>query len=423
MFEFIVIIILIGIIFSQSRKIDQLNSRIFRMQQELHKYKKNSEEQENVSKIIKDLNEENTVSNESVIQESEIKTNNYTNLEEDTFIKEDNKIQVEKDFVNQTKSDNQIASNVAPRISVEKKYKEQEYDYASSRNLSILITGSILIVLAAIVFLTTTWETIPNVLKTIVLFLVTFVFLGASKISKDKYKLEKASKTFFYISMAYLPICLLSVSVFGLFGEYFSISGAGKYIYLALSTFALAILYYIISKRSNDEYLFYGSLLSQIFSVILFTLVFEERFLLICINLLLYNILLILLTKDDLFKKVYNILPVIIVVSVVLDILGGEIFDNISWYFIFTCLLISVNFLILEMKNTNIAKSLVFNSFLYMFMYGLILKMNLDLTKEISQMIVIFFTSIIIIIQKCLFISIKENRNLRLSSRIVPIVF
>ena len=150
------------------------------MQQELHKYKKNSEEQENVSKIIKDLNEENTVSNESVIQESEIKTNNYTNLEEDTFIKEDNKIQVEKDFINQTKSDNQIASNVAPRISVEKEYKEQEYkeqeykeqeyDYASSRNLSILITGSILIVLAAIVFLTTTWETIPNVLKTIVLF-------------------------------------------------------------------------------------------------------------------------------------------------------------------------------------------------------------------------------------------------------------
>lgn len=66
-----------------------------------------------------------------------------------------------------------------------------KYDRSSNKNTAILITGAILIVLSAIVFLTSTWNVIPNILKTMVLVLLAFVFAGASKIAKTKLKLEK----------------------------------------------------------------------------------------------------------------------------------------------------------------------------------------------------------------------------------------
>ena len=254
MFGFFIIILLVGIIVYQSRKIETLNAKIFRLQRELSKVKKS----------------------ENIVEEKNV-----------------------------AEVQNVVKENVSAETPKEKKVKEK-LDPAVTRNLSILITGSILIVLAAIVFLTTAWQSIPNFIKTIVLFLVAFVFLGASKLSREKYHLDKASKTFFYIGMAYLPICLLSISVFGLFGTYLSAGGEGKYIYLGASTLILAGLYYFISKKSKDRYLFYGSVLSQILSVILFTLMFEERIFLVFVNLLLYNLLLMLMTKDKIFDLALN---------------------------------------------------------------------------------------------------------------------
>lgn len=130
----------------------------------------------------------------------------------------------------------------------EKVRKEQE-----SKNTGVLITGAILIVLSAIVFLTSTWNTIPNILKTLVIILLSGVFLGASKLAKDKFNLEKTSNTFFYIAMAYFPICLISCSVFGLFGEFFSIYGPGNLIYLTAVMIITSIIYFVNYKKRNSN--------------------------------------------------------------------------------------------------------------------------------------------------------------------------
>lgn len=362
----IIVLILLGIIFYQTRKIESLNSKIFRLQKELKKYQN---------------------SNNAITQlESDVKA-----VQEDTFVKEELEMQAKPEPEPKPKMDSE-----------------------SSRNLSILITGSILIVLAAIVFLTTAWSTIPNFIKTVVLFLVAFVFLGASKISKEKYHLEKASKTFFYIGMAYLPICLLSISVFGLFGDFLSATGEGKYIYLGASTVVLAVLYYYISKTSNDRYLFYGSLLSQLLSVILFTLMFEERLFLVFINLLLYNILLMLITKDEIFKLVVKIIPGAIAVGTI-AFMEEEVG---SWYFILTSLLLSINFIILELKATHIAKSALFNLFLFIFGFSLIFKESFELTDGTCQVLATIFTIGVFVLENLLFSGIKEKNNLLLSARI-----
>lgn len=368
--EVLGIIILLIIVIFQARKIETLEAKLKTLQKQLKKYK---EDMEN-GNIAQVENQDKTVSNENKTQ-------------------------------------------AIPTKKIEPKPK---MDSATSRNLSILITGSVLIVLAAIVFLTTAWQTIPDFIKTVVLFLVAFVFIGASKLSKEKYHLEKASKTFFYIGMAYLPICLLSISIFGLFGEFLSAAGDGKYIYLGFSTLVLSLLYYFISKRSNDRYLFYGSLLSQILSVILFTLLFEERILLVCINLLLYNLLLMLVTKDTIFEKIINIIPIIVGTIAICTLESG--IDDISWYFIFTCVLLSINFIGLELKNSNIMKSLAFNAFLFLFGYCLIFKRSIGLEDGTCQVLITLFTVAVFIIENLIFSTVKENKNLLISSRVVPLI-
>lgn len=306
---------------------------------------------------------------------------------------------------------NKTVDNYSAKIS--KKSAKTELE---QKNTSILIVGSILIVLAAIVFLTTAWNSISDIIKTIVLFLFVGIFLGASKIAKNKFKLEKASKTFFYIAMAYIPICILSVSIFGLMGNYLSINGAGKYLYLFISTILLAILYYVVSKKTNNMYLIYGSALSQLLSVILFSLLFEERLFLVFINLLLYNILLILLTNDVLFKKIYNVIPIIIAV---IGVFG--IFD-INVYTILTYILIAINFLSLELKESSFMKAFIFNFYLLLFGFSLIWKESFAISAETQQLLLTLYTLIIFFLQNLLLVSLKKNKNLAKTCQILSSV-
>ena len=406
--EVLITLIFIGILIYQAKQIDKLNTQIYRLKKELKKYKQQAE-------LTNNSNQE--VNAQSINMQQHLNTESVRPLSQE----EKGDEELKRVIASTSNANTTIASSStsAPRAKVQPKPK---MDPVASRNLSILITGSILIVLAAIAFLTTTWHSIPSFIKTIVLFLVAFVFIGASKISKEKYHLEKAGKTFFYIGMAYLPICFLSISIFGLFGEYLSATGEGEYIYLGVSTLILSFLYYFISKTSNDRYLFYGSLLSQILSVILFTLMFEERLFLVCINLLLYNLLVMAITKDKIFENIVNVLPIVIVVMTVLNIPNILILSDISWYFIITCLLIAVNFLGLELKGTNIAKSIVFNTFLYIFIYELIFKMDFELADGKCQFLIILFTVAITIVERILFNYIKENKNLKLTAMFVPSV-
>lgn len=233
--------------------------------------------------------------------------------------------------------------------------KKEKKSINEGRNIAILVVGSIFIVLSAIVFLMSTWYIIPNLLKTIVLALLTVVFLCMSSIAKNKFKLEKTSKTFFYIAMAYIPICLISISLFKLLGQYLSIFGEGKYIYFTFSTLFISILYYYLSKYMKSNSLLYGSILSQFLSVIMFSLILSNKIDIITINLLIYNILFILLTKRDIFKKLHILIPLYS------SFIGFFIILNPSISSIILFLLLSINYLILYLKNSVGFYSYMFN--------------------------------------------------------------
>ena len=293
------------------------------------------------------------------------------------------------------------------REKVIKREKEQ-------KNISILITGAICIVLSAIVFLMSTWNSIPNILKTLVLSLLTLVFFGGSYIAKEKFKLEKASKTFFYIAMAYIPICLISISIFGLFGRYLSIYGEGKHIYLMFASAFVAFIYYITYMNKNNKYILYGSLLSQVFSIVAFSLIFSKNILTIGINLLLYNILLMLITKKDIFIKVYNIIPSIFSL-VAISMLWQE-----SKIMILMLALLAINFLILELKNSKKIYSYMFNILLNSVGIYTIIIFGDILGTNISQLFALCFVVLSYIIQNMI---LEETKRENLINSLTVVTF
>lgn len=166
------------------------------------------------------------------------------------------------------------------------------------KNKFLLMTGAVLIVLAAIVFLTSTWHTIPNSIKTMVIVLLAGVFIGASNIAKKVFKLEETANTFLYISLAYLPIALFSISLFGLIGDYLSIYGDGKYLYFAICTIFLSILYFIVGDKRKQKVLFNSSMVMQILSVVFISQCINTKFSTSILGITIYNIALTLLKKN-----------------------------------------------------------------------------------------------------------------------------
>ena len=241
------------------------------------------------------------------------------------------------------------------QVTVEKQREKAARNDKELKNITILVTGAICIVLSAVVFLMSTWSTIPDLVKTMVLVLLTTVFFGGSYVAKKKFGLDKASLAFFYIAMAYIPICLLSISIFGLIGTYLSVLGEGRYIYFMLSSILVAIIYYYTSVSKNNQYLFYGSILSQVLSILMFSLIFSNSIVIIGINLLLYNILLMFLTKREIFIKIYNIIPTVITFIAIIQ------FYEKTNFMAFMIVLLAINFLILELRNNKPIYSYMFN--------------------------------------------------------------
>lgn len=264
----------------------------------------------------------------------------------------DNVIKTEKSLI---KDDINLIKN--EKIESKKNDEKTQLNNLNKKNSNILATGAALIVLAAIVFLTSTWEIISNPIKTVILILVMFVFLGASKIANEKFNLKKTSETFFNISMAYLPICLISISVFGLLGEFLSIYGEGKFIYFFLSAIGLAFLYYRLFKNKNRKNLLISSILSQITSLICLSCIFEVRLDLIGIVLLLYNFLLIIYTKDELFKIVQKIILYSVSGCVVFFIITSAPINSVGILEVILLVLITINYFVLckIYKTTELA--------------------------------------------------------------------
>ena len=372
----------------------------------------------NIDKLIKDLQKENKELKRKLANLTELKNENVSEREiekNNVHIEVEANLQELRKINSESKSVKELTEEEKLEIKLKRERQERE-----TKNTTILITGAILIVLAAIVFLMSTWNTVSNIIKTVVLVLLIGVFWGASKIAKERFKLEKASNTFFYLAMAYIPICLISCSIFGLFGSYFSIYGDGRYTYLAMSMLLTAGIYYINYTKRKSNTLLAGSMLSQICSIILFGLIFSTEISLIFILLLIYNIALINLTKKhsviELLKIFYNGIPVVAGLYALSMFFTGAT----ELFLIIPLLTINYFFLYTQKENTTL-NAYLFNISLYVFgiFASLIFEYPFEVLNSIRVIFGILYTISLSIIAGFIF---NKDNNLIKSSMVTSLV-
>lgn len=123
----------------------------------------------------------------------------------------------------------------------------------------VLVMGTIFIILAGIIFTTSTWGSLGNGGRIMVLLSVSVLFFLASIVSDSKFKLRNTAIAFYLLGSTFVPISILAVAAFELLGGFFSFNensisfvfftsalGLGISSYMGIKKYSIKILNYIL---------------------------------------------------------------------------------------------------------------------------------------------------------------------------------
>lgn len=134
-------------------------------------------------------------------------------------------------------------------------YKKKEVDPEVKKIDLLLKLGVGMVFISGILFATTTWSFINNYFKAIFLIILGVGFLGLSKYTEEKLKLEKSSYIYWLLGMSFLFLTIVGVQFFGIFGEYLTYSGEGKYLAYAITFMTFTGLSYTTSLKYDKNIL------------------------------------------------------------------------------------------------------------------------------------------------------------------------
>lgn len=126
----------------------------------------------------------------------------------------------------------------------DKRPKVKTEDQVRERNITwSLILGVIFLLIGGLVVATSTWSQMGPLLKVLALLGVAFFFLGLSGVSTKLLKLEKTAFAFLTLGSLLLPIVIIAIGYFNLFGAFLSLTGQGRFLLGLIGTLAPLPLY------------------------------------------------------------------------------------------------------------------------------------------------------------------------------------
>lgn len=236
--------------------------------------------------------------------------------------------------------------------------KEKEKTCGFQLMLSI---GVFLIILASIIFATSTWKLYSNFIKVLILGGETLLFFVLGILLKYVFKVKKTGNALTLISTILLPTTFLCAGYFNLFGNLFSLTGKYSTLFLSV-TFLMEALVTLIRKNiiKSNKYLF---------SLICF---FAGIFLLIygiiknaCLTFVITSFILMLINifKNKIFNNlkefnIFNILVSIIFTFAYFYFSFDQLFSNDllleKLYLVFFIISLSLNFIISRPKDNEV---------------------------------------------------------------------
>ena len=182
-----------------------------------------------------------------------------------------------------------------------------EEDKTKISNTILMITGACLVVFASIIFLISSWNSVPNIVKTFILIFIQVMFILFSYICNNKLNIPKVAKVFKVLSFIFVPIVLISLSTFNIVPEEFCIEGEYFTLYIGASFIISDIIFKLYGIFKNDMSIKKTSYFMELLGVIFIT---EQLFDKASLGLLIisaYNIIMyILLQGGFLDNKAYK---------------------------------------------------------------------------------------------------------------------
>lgn len=351
-----------------------------------------------------------------IVENSNKKTNNNLNI-----INNNNNMSYQQNMVSNYSGNVPIYNNQMYYQNINKQPNKSSIDGFKVA----LIIGVFLIILSSIIFATSTWQIYTPIVKVLILFLESMLFLILGLVLKKKFKVISTGDSLTFISMIIIFATILSAGYYELFGLDFSLFGYYAPLYLGFSFLIEFILLEVRRIVSNKEnYLF--SLITGLLGIFFIINQFANDFLL-TFSLFLVFLIIINLCRNKIFKKVsiFNVINYsIIVLSMAILFVSGFIqfiSDNLNSYYIIALFFtssISIIVTFYKIKLFNIF------SILYFGMVGLSLALLLNINNiSILLIAIIFILSILYFISKNEDIKLTSYLTLHLNSIILGLKF
>ena len=158
---------------------------------------------------------------------------------------------------------------------------ETEYvsaPHKENKGTALFGIGVFFVLLAGVIFATTTWNILPVMGKVFTLLAAVVVFFVSSYIAKEKLDLRETGITFFFLGSCFLSVINISIAYFKWFSESYSFTGNTSFLVLSVSLFILTICLAIGKKIYDMPVLEIVSLYLSIVAVLLLTLSLTKSF-------------------------------------------------------------------------------------------------------------------------------------------------
>ena len=127
---------------------------------------------------------------------------------------------------------------------------------AETKRIDLLLkVGLGMVITSGILFATTSWDVISDLVKVIILIVMGIIFLGLSKFSEVKLKIRRTTIGYYILGLAFLLFSWIGVGYFGIFSTWFSYGGEGSHLVYFITLILTSFILYIISNKfSKKEY-------------------------------------------------------------------------------------------------------------------------------------------------------------------------
>ena len=140
--------------------------------------------------------------------------------------------------------------------------------------------GVFMVLVAGFIFATTGWESLNIIIKGLIFIAISVFFIVLSKFAEKNIKIKSTIYLYWFLGMAFITFTYIAAGLNNIFGTYFSLKGAGNYLYMSSIFGVVALLAYISYKNfkaiSNLYILYFSIVLSIIELIVHFNLLLES---------------------------------------------------------------------------------------------------------------------------------------------------